>query len=134
MGYSASSYAVFGIKTARSNMKQSVKVRACRHTIAEGMKFCPECGKPAFVEQEEDILESMKDKGLTYFYADYNRNNDVVLGFCVGRTSYSDENEPVECKPTTPGMAAEILEFCKVHNLPYTEKHIKMYVLTSHSY
>lgn len=134
MGYSAYSYAVFGVKTARSNMKQTVKVRACHHKIADGMKFCPECGKPAFVEEQENILDSMEDKGLSYFYSDYSGNADVVLGFCVGRTSYSDNNEPVACKAPTPGMAVEILEFCKEHNLPYTEKDLKMYVMTSHSY
>lgn len=134
MGYRAYSNTLFGVKVARSNMKQKVKVRACRHKVADGMKFCPECGKPAFIEEEDDVLESMKDKGLSYYYSDYNRDNDIVLGFCVGRTSYSDNTEAVECKPPTPSMAAEILAFCKEHNLPYTEKHIKMYVLTNHSY
>lgn len=132
MSYDAYSYAVFGIKTSRKNMKKNIKVRACRHTIADGMKFCPECGKPAFIEEEDDILESMKDKGLSYFYSDYNRDTEVVLGFCVGSTSYGKDT--VECKPPTPGMAAEILEFCKVNNLPYTEKNLKMYVMTYHSY
>lgn len=134
MGYDAYSYAVFGVKTARSNIKQKVKVRACHHAIADGMKFCPECGKHAFVEKEENILDGMDDKKLSYFYSDYNGNADVVLGFCVGRTSYRNNTEPVECYPPTPRMAVEILEFCKEHNLPYTEKNLKMYVLTEHSY
>lgn len=134
MGYSAYSYAVFGIKTARSNMKKTFKARACTHKIADGMKFCPECGKPAFFEELDDILEAMNNGELSYYYSDYNRDTDVVLGFCVGRTSYSDNTEAVECSPPTPRMALEIVEFCKEHNLPYTERDIKMYVLTHHSY
>lgn len=134
MGYNATSYAVFGIKTARKNMKQLVNVRTCSHNVSEGMKFCPECGEPVYTQEKHDILDSMEEKGLSYFYSNYEGNGDIVLGFCVGKTSYSDNTKPIACKPPSPDMAVEILDFCKAHNLPYTEQNLKMYVMTHHSY
>lgn len=134
MGYDAYSYAVFGVKVPRSVVKQPVKVRACKHDIQDGMKFCPECGKPAYKEEIQDILDSMESNKLSYFYSDYEGKGDVVIGFCVGKTGYDTNTEPVECNPPTPGMAVEILEFFKLHNISYTEQHIKMYVMTYHSY
>lgn len=134
MGYSAYSYAVFGVRVPRSQIKKPVNVRSCVHDVQHGMNFCPECGKPVYTQKTQDILESMDSKNLSYFYSDYEGNGDVVIGFCVGKTDYDNNTEPVECKVPTPGMALELVEFFKEHNLPYTEKHIKMYVMTYHSY
>lgn len=133
MGYSVYSYVVFGIKTPRSNIKQSVKVRSCNHNVTEDMNFCPQCGKPVFVEQVEEILEGMNQFDLSYFYCDYQRDTEVILGFCLNKSS-SYNDSPVICGQPTPSMTLEILDFCKKYHLPYTEHDICTYVVTYHSY
>lgn len=133
MGYSIYTYVVFGIKTPRSNMKQTVKVRSCNHNVTEDMNFCPQCGKPVFFEETDEVLESMNSFDLSYFYCDYQRDTEVVLGFCLNKTSSSDD-VPVVCGEPTSKMTVEILDFCKKHNLPYTENDILTYVVTYHSY
>lgn len=133
MGHSIYSYVVFGIKTPRSNMKQLLKIRSCTHNVTEDMNFCPDCGKPIFVENVEEILEAMSVSDLSYFYCDYQYDTEVILGFCLSKTS-SSYDVPVVCLEPTSRMTLEILDFCKKHNLPHTENDILTYVVTYHSY
>ena len=98
------------------------------------MKFCPECGKPAFNETKEVLLEPMEKDQLSYFYSDHASEN-IILGFLIGDTFEYDNEEFVELKfPTTQNMVDEIMKFCKENDLPYTEKNCKYYVFTYHSY
>jgi hypothetical protein len=134
MSYSAYSYVVFGVLVPRDTIKHTIRIRGCEHTIEPKMNFCPECGKPAYKEKVQNILNPMEDNKLSYFYSDYEGESHIVIGFCVGKTDYNTNTEPVACKVPTPNMILELIEFFKEHNLPYKEKDIKMYVITYHSY
>lgn len=134
MSYSAYSYVVYGVKVPRFSIKQSVKIRGCHHEIEDSMKFCPECGKPSYIEKKQDILDSMEDKKLSYFYSDYEGKDDVVIGFCLAKTSYNTNTMPIECDTPTPDMSDELNTFLKQYDFPYTEKNFKTYVMTYHSY
>lgn len=134
MGYSAYSYAVFGVKTNLSSVKKTTQKRSCNHNINTSMKFCPECGKPTFSEKTVTLLDSMEDNKLSYFYSDYESKEDIVLGFRLAATSYNTNCTPIEIKSPTPSMIEEIMQFCKDNDLPFQEKDCKMYVMTYHSY
>jgi hypothetical protein len=133
MSYSASSYAVFGIKTSINNINQIVKTRGCKHQMVGNANFCSQCGKPSYIEKEGRIIEPMEAKQLSYFYSFHEQKNDIVIGFHLAETD-SDSHIPMEIKSPTTEMIKEILDFCKMYSLSYTEKDIKMYVLTYHSY
>jgi hypothetical protein len=134
MGYSAYSYAVFGVKTDISSVNQTNQKRSCNHDVKPNMKFCPECGKPTFVEKTVFLLDSMEDKKLSYFYSDPESKDNIVLGFRLAATSYNTNCTPIEIPNPTPVMIEEIMQFCKENNLPFKEKDCKMYVMTYHSY
>lgn len=134
MSYQAYSHLIFGFKAPRSTVNQSDAVRGCNHSITQGMKFCPECGASVYIQKQSRILNSFKYDKLSYFFSDHEGNEDIVIGFSLGKTDYNTMSTPVSCKSPTPEMKDEILQFITEHNLNYSEKHIKMYVMTYHSY
>ena len=134
MSYQAYSHLIFGIKTPRSTVNQSDAIRGCNHPITPSMKFCPECGASAYIQKQSRILESFEYNKLSYFFSDHEGDDDIVIGFSLGKTDYDTMSTPVACKNPTPEMTEKILEFIKENNLNYSEQNIKMYVMTYHSY
>lgn len=136
MGYDAYSYAVYG-KIVKSKSLEVVKPkRACNHGVEPEHKFCPECGKPTYTYGETKLLDSMEDKGLSYYYSDYENKEEVVLGFILGRDGYSSRKYSpfVEVKLPTPGMTEEIKKFCEENGIPFKDGDCKTWVFTYHSY
>lgn len=56
MSVSFSAYAFLGCEIDPARLYRKVRGRGCGHREPPaGAKFCPECGKPAFVEGEEPV-------------------------------------------------------------------------------
>lgn len=83
MGVDYSAYVVFGLRVRIKEVEKALKAlqvkealppiitRGCDHKFEEKFKFCPECGKPArIVEEQEqddpDIFDFFAKTGLTY--------------------------------------------------------------------
>ena len=136
MGYSAYSYCVFGIKMSLESVQKSVKERVCHHDIPDNAKFCPTCGKPAYEEYQENVIDPFEIYKLSYFFSsyDFREKNGIVLGFCIAKTGYSTDCDFIECITPTNDMIKIVMDFCKEYNLPYNEKDCKTYIMTYHSY
>lgn len=136
MGYDAYSYSVFGIRMKHKEIRKVVRERACDHDIPDNAKFCPTCGQPAYTTINESIIDSFENDGLTYFYSNYDDTfqDDILVGFSLGETSYNSQCEYIECQSPTQSMIDQIVEFCREHDLEYTAEDCKTYVFTHHSY
>jgi len=142
MGYDAYSHVIYGIEVDRKILEKTERVRSCNHNIDEKSKFCPECGKPVWVESTVSVLDNLHDDdpydkgGLSYFVesgdAYNNKNYNFMIGFRLGKTGYNQNRDYV--KQPTDTMKEQILDFIRENNLNMTEKDIKMIVYTYHSY
>lgn len=130
MGYSASSYVIFGKKTSVKALTINTKVRGCNHKIDEGQKFCSECGKPVWVQKETFIADEELDLKVRFFAPTY-ENDDGVLGF---RINNPRDNDIEELSSPSPEMVQDILNFYKENGIACREKDLKTYVFTYHSY
>lgn len=130
MGYSASAYLVYGFKCSKQDLQTTVQVRGCKHPQTSG-KFCPECGKPMFVEKTHtiDLDEGYKnEKNLAMYSSDY-ESHERVIGFVLGYTdSISEVSIP------TPDMKKALLDFIQEHELDYSEMHLAVKLILHHSY
>jgi hypothetical protein len=130
MGYSASAYLVYGFKCSKSDLQTVKQVRGCNHPQTGG-KFCPECGKPMFVEKTETIdldYGYENEKNLALYSSDY-ESYERVVGFVLGYTdSISEVSMP------TPEMKKALLDFIQEHNLDYNEMHLAVKLILHHSY
>jgi hypothetical protein len=50
---------------------KEVKIRACNHQLSTKAKFCPQCGKPIWLEEplvnEDDVYETISDLSHEFF-------------------------------------------------------------------
>ena len=136
MGYEAYSYVVYGKLVDITSIKITKQKRNCNHIISLTNKFCPECGKPTYVDQETVLLDCMAAKGLSYYYSHSENKEEVILGFILGRDSYSNrDNSPfVEVKEPSPGMNEEIKDFCEAARIDFKSDDCKTWAFTYHSY
>jgi hypothetical protein len=139
MGYSAYSHAIYGITVNRSKLEKTERTRGCDHDTDTTKNFCSECGEPVWVEETCSVLDTIEDsrKGkLSYFTesGDHSRNPnyEYMIGFELASTNY-DKNR-VEMDQPTEKMKQEILKFIKDNKLNLTEKDIKIFIYTYHSY
>ena len=141
MGYSVYMYKIFGVKIPGSEIKRKEKKRGCNHPEGSG-KFCSECGKPMWIENTYNILES-EENGLSYFYSDYEgwEKNEVILGFKLESLSSQDnyphafamsisQDDVIKFKK----MFQEICDFCEEHKITINPTEVTTWSLMVHSY
>lgn len=141
MGYSAYVYQVFGVRVAAAAIKKEVNTRGCSHTEVNGANFCPECGKPMWIKKTENSLESLADKGLSYYFSDHETVNrgDVILGFKLNFIgSYADKDHmaaiPELSERQRLSMWQEIQLFCNERSIAVTQEDLKYWSILYHSY
>lgn len=88
MGYDASASMAIGVRKLASDFKKQVKVRGCKHDETKA-KFCPECGKPMWVDKTEYIIDVFdmyeeNEEGISCIRPNCD-TDDIVIGFnlCV---------------------------------------------------
>lgn len=128
MGYSASSYAVFGHETTRDALTIKKNVRACKHSNNENQKFCSECGKPMWIQEKVFIAD---DECEVSFFSPTYESERGVLGFSLARASDEDIT-PISIP--TEKMVEAILNFYKKHDILCPKEDFKVYLFTYHSY
>jgi hypothetical protein len=68
MGYDVYSRVVVGYIVSKEDTIEVRKVRACKHETNLNSKFCSECGKPVYKEEELSLLdEYTKNDNFTVF-------------------------------------------------------------------
>jgi len=91
MGYDVHAVTFFGVKLDIKDFEQTKKKRGCKHKIDKDVKFCSQCGKPAYIKDTfiPDELDEGRYKGVDVIRP--NDSNDIYLGVLVGRTNYNHE-------------------------------------------
>ena len=137
MGYQAYNEAVYGKKTTRSTISIKTKERGCNHKLPDRVvKFCPECGKPAYKKTIQLMLDNANpDPGeLGYFYSDPedgNLDSEIILGFNM----LINKNEVYnEIQTPTLEQKAELIQFMTEKGIEFKEEDLKLYSFTYHSY
>jgi hypothetical protein len=103
MSVSFSASAVIGVRVAKEKLFTRVRVPGCSHANAEGVKFCPECGKPAWRDRSEEITGYDSDRetlrALSAGLADLSveiehceDNTHFIIGHCC--VSRNDRDGP----------------------------------------
>lgn len=135
MGLDVSTYVVFGQTMDKSFVKSNHKERGCKHETDLDKKFCAECGKPVWIEQDEDLLESMDSGKLSYFYTDYH-SNKIVIGFVLNKSRSHRSCDPdfLEVIEPTKKMFEELVKFFETNNIPYDVADFKVYAFSNFSY
>lgn len=71
---------VIGYRFDRSDLVRMVTKPGCKHKIPNGSRFCPECGKPTAVPEEEELVPLWDNK-----CGDYNiQHGNYDMGDWVG--------------------------------------------------
>lgn len=114
------------------------KKRGCKHSIDISVKFCPECGKPVFIEYEEDLmmilqerLEERLDYGTSSIRIFGNEKDHTIIGIRV-----KNNNEIISKEDFTffeyPEVKNEDIEeldnFIKENNVPISGE-LKTFVI-----
>lgn len=86
MSVSYTAYVVYGGTFAEADLKDITKVRACTHAELN-TKFCPECGKPMWVEVEEGmrVEEAYREGSFGYIAKMYDSQTDLVVGIILAK-------------------------------------------------
>lgn len=78
----------------KSAIRKSERVRGCKHELSENEnkknKFCPECGKPMWIEKKYNALYG---DGVSFEFIEYGDAEDVsyAVGVVLGKDiSYED--------------------------------------------
>lgn len=132
MGYSVSAYVVFGVKRDMDELQQMVRVRGCEHPETKG-KFCPECGKPMFIEEEAELgldWESSSRK-LGIFSSQY-ESSEQIVGFILNNVDMYD-NGAQRIGAIRDDMEEQIVEWFQSKGLPLDEDEIDHYVILHQS-
>ncbi len=76
MGATYYTYAVLGVEIDPARLTMQHQVRGCNHPLPPCVpqKFCPECGKPTWREEQQDIPA-------------YDRDRDKLAGLDVATTT-----------------------------------------------
>ena len=84
------------------------------------------------------LIDAMEDKGLTYFYNDYQNQDEVILGFKLVRSESSrsscNTNPYSEVKMPTPEMTSILEIFCQANDIKFSSKDFKVYSFNYMSY
>lgn len=134
MGYSASSYVVFGKKIKNTDIIEERKVRSCNHNTDLTKPFCAECGKPLYkIETLTLADEGYEYNKIGYFTSSYDSRETGILGFKLASTRNQD-TEYNEILEPDQKMKDELIEFFTLNNIAFKEEDFKSYVYTYHSY
>ena len=138
MGYQAYNKAVYGKKVTRANISKTRNKRCCAHSLPnEEIKFCPECGKPAYKKVNEFILdESDPNPGiLGYFYSDPDDTEDLDSEMILGFNLVNNNDEVFnEIQMPTLEQKAELIQFMTENGIEFKEDDLKLYSFIYHSY
>lgn len=137
MGLDVYSNVVYGKVIPKEVLTQRQRVRGCNHEVDESKKFCPECGKPVWIETEDFMLDSQEDNGLSYFYSDPENQTSVIVGFRLGRTDSHRSGGSCEffkVKSITSQMTQELIAFFSQRGIITTNKDFAMHVFQYYSY
>lgn len=134
MGYSAYSYAVFGLKVSKNDITKETQVRNCNHNVDLQAKFCSECGKPIYQIKKERIVDhGYSPNEIGYFVSDPGNDNTGILGFVLAKTDYNSTTYLKIPLPTLE-MIEQLKEFLHEHSIEYNEEELNSYLYTYHSY
>lgn len=134
MGYSVYTNLVYGVQLHNSDLEIVDVERGCSHDLPgeqvnfQEVNFCPECGKPAFVEVRKRILVP---SSLNEFKRDY-EDDTFILGMSLGSidTNHgSDRPTPVRRLEDEERQELEsFLEFYELKQKP------QVWLVLRHSY
>ena len=75
--------AIVGIRLTESDFKKTHKERGCEHDNPEG-SFCPECGKPTWVDKRESLDDVAISLGEDVIRPFGSKGKKVILGKIIG--------------------------------------------------
>ena len=136
MGTDVYAYTVFGKIINKNDLIKISTIRGCNHDIDTEKKFCSDCGKPVWVEKStKSLIDSMESNGLSYFYADYEKQEEIILGFQLAKScgSYSGKQYNIVLLPT-PEMSSLLEIFCQANNINFSPQDFKIYTFNYFSY
>jgi hypothetical protein len=127
MGYSVYVNLVYGVQLDKSALEVVNVERGCSHDLPDTpAKFCPECGKPAFIEVRKKILIPST---LDDFKRDYD-DDSFILGMSLGSIdTYHDK--PNTVREVTEEEKLELKDFLDAYGIKQTPK---VWLVLRHSY
>lgn len=137
MGLDVYAKVVFGKIVDRNSIIQTQKIRTCSHQTNKNNKFCPECGQPMWTEKQSIMLDCNEKDQLSYFYTDYENQEQVVVGFILGETSSHRNNnlQPFfKVENVTAQMKQELIDFFAQQETTLNEDDFEIYVFNYFSY
>lgn len=129
MGYQIDVNLVYGVQLDKNALEIVDVERGCSHGVSNNgqvMKFCSQCGKPAFVEVRKEILiPSMLDKFKRHYDDD-----SFILGVSLGSIE-SHDDKPNTVRKVTEEEELELKEFLDFYKLKQTPD---VWLVLRHSY
>jgi hypothetical protein len=127
MGYQVYVNAVYGVQLNKSDLEVVDVERGCSHELLDTpAKFCPECGKPAFVEVRKKILVPST---LDDFKRDYD-DDSFILGVSLGSLdTYNDK--PNTVRKITEEEKLELKDFLEAYGFKQAPQ---IWLVLQHSY
>lgn len=141
MGYSVYNHMVYGVVLQIGQLFKKSRVRSCGHQVDATSKYCPECGKPMYKEEEVPLIRSFEKKSLSYYYthsgSNENKEEYCVLGFDVGVKCGGSPDiltlPPFDDK-ALEWMRQEILDFANKNGISVNFADISFHAVMHHSY
>src|SRR5574343_38638 len=85
---STTAHIVFGVYVPSEKFNIMLRKRGCIHKTRD-FPFCPECGKPMWVEEINDEFDSFNTDVISYFYPSVS-SEYIILGFEI---DYCESND-----------------------------------------
>lgn len=135
MGLDMEAIAVLGFKATADEFRTMKRVPGCDHKHAA--KFCPECGKPAVVEEEGwiDGIENAWDEeynGLEVVIPDP-EGEERVVGIRLGTTESVSREDLIE-KCQLPGPADVEKVVAALNGTPFEGREVALFCVLRLSY
>jgi hypothetical protein len=127
MGYQVYVNAVYGVQLNKNDLEVVDAERGCSHELPDTpAKFCPECGKPVFVEVRKKILVPST---LDDFKRDYD-DDSFILGVSLGSLdTYNDK--PNTVRKITEEEKLELKDFLEAYGFKQAPQ---IWLVLQHSY
>jgi|SRR5476651_220133 len=128
MGYSAKAKLVYGIKVSESDLEITSSKRGCSHE-EENSRFCPQCGRPMFIETVRTAEFSSASK-IEAHYSD-GESSERVLGIKIG-----EETDGIRAVPEFDpvDLSRRVIEACQQNGLRLPKAPMSLHLILRHGY